>query len=41
MGRDAAGRDGQHKRGGGLGVWGGILAGTLVGIWRVHRAGAQ
>jgi prolipoprotein diacylglyceryl transferase len=26
---------------GGLGVWGGILAGVLVGIWRVHRAGAD
>ena len=24
---------------GGLGVWGGILAGVLVGIWRVRRAG--
>ena len=26
---------------GGLGVWGGILAGALVGIWRVRRAGAD
>jgi prolipoprotein diacylglyceryl transferase len=26
---------------GGLGVWGGILAGALVGIWRVHRSGAD
>jgi prolipoprotein diacylglyceryl transferase len=26
---------------GGLGVWGGILAGALVGVWRVHRAGAD
>jgi prolipoprotein diacylglyceryl transferase len=26
---------------GGLGVWGGILGGALVGIWRVHRAGAD
>jgi prolipoprotein diacylglyceryl transferase len=26
---------------GGLGIWGGILAGVLVGIWRVHRAGAD
>jgi prolipoprotein diacylglyceryl transferase len=25
---------------GGLGVWGGIAAGTLVGVWRVRRAGA-
>jgi prolipoprotein diacylglyceryl transferase len=24
---------------GGLGVWGGILAGALVGVWRVRRAG--
>jgi len=26
---------------GGLGVWGGILAGGLAGIWRVRRAGAD
>ncbi|HEY1853472.1 MAG TPA: prolipoprotein diacylglyceryl transferase [Solirubrobacterales bacterium] len=26
---------------GGLGIWGGIAAGALVGIWRVHRAGAS
>jgi prolipoprotein diacylglyceryl transferase len=26
---------------GGLGIWGGISLGTLVGIWRVHRAGAD
>ena len=26
---------------GGLGVWGGIALGVLVGIWRVHRAGAD
>src|SRR5437763_557739 len=26
---------------GGLGVWGGIAAGTLVGAWRVRRAGAS
>jgi prolipoprotein diacylglyceryl transferase len=26
---------------GGLGVWGGILLGTLVGAWVVHRAGAS
>ncbi len=26
---------------GGLGIWGGIAAGTAVGIWRVHRAGAS
>jgi len=26
---------------GGLGVWGGIAAGTLVGVWRVRRAGAS
>jgi prolipoprotein diacylglyceryl transferase len=26
---------------GGLGVWGGILVGALVGVWRVHRAGAD
>src|SRR5215468_10594695 len=26
---------------GGLGVWGGIAAGVAVGIWRVHRAGAD
>ena len=26
---------------GGLGVWGGILAGALVGAWRVRRAGAS
>jgi prolipoprotein diacylglyceryl transferase len=25
---------------GGLGIWGGIAAGTLVGLWRVRRAGA-
>jgi prolipoprotein diacylglyceryl transferase len=26
---------------GGLGVWGGIAAGAAVGVWRVHRAGAD
>jgi prolipoprotein diacylglyceryl transferase len=26
---------------GGLGIWGGIALGTLVGIWRVRRAGAD
>jgi prolipoprotein diacylglyceryl transferase len=26
---------------GGLGIWGGIALGTLVGIWRVRRAGAN
>jgi prolipoprotein diacylglyceryl transferase len=26
---------------GGLGVWGGIAAGTAVGVWRVRRAGAS
>src|SRR5579864_4000590 len=26
---------------GGLGVWGGIAAGALVGAWRVRRAGAN
>jgi prolipoprotein diacylglyceryl transferase len=26
---------------GGLGIWGGIALGTLVGIWRVQRAGAD
>src|SRR5215469_2746444 len=26
---------------GGLGVWGGITAGTVVGVWRVRRAGAN
>jgi prolipoprotein diacylglyceryl transferase len=26
---------------GGLGVWGGIAAGTVAGIWRVRRAGAD
>ena len=26
---------------GGLGIWGGVLAGALVGIWRVRRAGAD
>src|SRR5919109_850357 len=26
---------------GGLGIWGGIAAGTLVGLWRVRRAGAS
>jgi prolipoprotein diacylglyceryl transferase len=26
---------------GGLGIWGGIALGTVVGIWRVHRAGAD
>jgi prolipoprotein diacylglyceryl transferase len=26
---------------GGLGIWGGILLGSLVGLWRVHRAGAS
>jgi prolipoprotein diacylglyceryl transferase len=26
---------------GGLGIWGGIALGTAVGLWRVHRAGAN
>ncbi|MGX6448197.1 prolipoprotein diacylglyceryl transferase [Patulibacter sp. S7RM1-6] len=26
---------------GGLGIWGGIAVGALVGLWRVHRAGAD
>jgi prolipoprotein diacylglyceryl transferase len=26
---------------GGLGIWGGIALGTVVGLWRVHRAGAD
>jgi prolipoprotein diacylglyceryl transferase len=26
---------------GGLGIWGGIAGGALVGIWRVHRAGVS
>jgi prolipoprotein diacylglyceryl transferase len=26
---------------GGLGIWGGILGGALVGLWRVHRAGVS
>ena len=26
---------------GGLGIWGGITLGTLVGIWRIRRAGAS
>jgi prolipoprotein diacylglyceryl transferase len=26
---------------GGLGIWGGITLGSLVGLWRVHRAGAS
>jgi prolipoprotein diacylglyceryl transferase len=26
---------------GGLGIWGGIALGTLVGIWRLRRAGAD
>jgi prolipoprotein diacylglyceryl transferase len=26
---------------GGLGIWGGIAAGTLVGIWRLRRAGVD
>src|SRR6187200_3681254 len=26
---------------GGLGIWGGIALGTAVGLWRVHRAGAD
>jgi prolipoprotein diacylglyceryl transferase len=26
---------------GGLGIWGGVAAGIAVGIWRVHRAGAD
>ncbi len=26
---------------GGLGIWGGIALGTLVGVWRVKRAGAN
>ncbi len=25
----------------GLGIWGGIAAGTLVGLWRLRRAGAE
>jgi prolipoprotein diacylglyceryl transferase len=25
---------------GGLGIWGGVAAGTLVGLWRLRRAGA-
>jgi hypothetical protein len=26
---------------GGLGIWGGIALGTIVGIWRIRRAGAE
>jgi prolipoprotein diacylglyceryl transferase len=26
---------------GGLGIWGGIALGTIVGLWRVRRAGAS
>jgi len=26
---------------GGLGIWGGVAAGALVGAWRLHRAGAS
>ena len=26
---------------GGLGIWGGIALGTIVGIWRIRRAGAD
>jgi prolipoprotein diacylglyceryl transferase len=26
---------------GGLGIWGGVAAGALVGVWRVRRAGAN
>jgi prolipoprotein diacylglyceryl transferase len=26
---------------GGLGIWGGIAGGALVGIWRIHRAGVS
>ncbi len=26
---------------GGLGIWGGIALGTIVGLWRIHRAGAS
>ena len=26
---------------GGLGIWGGIALGTLVGLWRIRRAGAE
>src|SRR5579863_5807985 len=26
---------------GGLGIWGGVAAGALVGLWRVRRAGAD
>jgi prolipoprotein diacylglyceryl transferase len=26
---------------GGLGIWGGVAAGALVGVWRVRRAGAS
>ncbi len=26
---------------GGLGIWGGVAAGVAVGIWRVHRSGAD
>ena len=25
----------------GLGIWGGIALGTIVGIWRIRRAGAD
>ena len=26
---------------GGMGIWGGIFLGVVVGLWRVHRAGAN
>lgn len=26
---------------GGLGIWGGIALGTIVGVWRLHRAGVD
>jgi prolipoprotein diacylglyceryl transferase len=26
---------------GGLGIWGGILGGAIVGLWRLHRAGVS
>jgi len=26
---------------GGLGIWGGVALGTLVGLWRIRRAGAS
>jgi prolipoprotein diacylglyceryltransferase len=36
-------RGGVHSRSGqgGLGIWGGIAAGTLTGIWVLHRRGAD